>query len=165
MRALAAATKTIGKVALLILASAYGILFITAFAVGAYKDSGWPGVLIFLAVTSYVGYRCERAMKARAARNPKSGVTSRSARQVCTVPALQPQFVPLVQDARSVLAPFGTAGWARRTLGLTEAQAASRILIQVAWKARLQSCHPDAGGSDEAAQGAGIARDILACTA
>jgi len=57
--------------------------------------------------------------------------------------------------------PRGTAQWAQDLLGLSEAQIASRIFIQAAWKARLTSCHHDAGGSDEAAREAGLARDIL----
>lgn len=66
-----------------------------------------------------------------------------------------------VRDTRPAPAPHGTPQWARDLLSLTEAQATSRILIHAAWKTRLQTCHPDAGGSDEAAQDAGVARDIL----
>jgi hypothetical protein len=55
----------------------------------------------------------------------------------------------------------GTASWAAAQLGLTEAQSKNRLFVQAAWKARLACCHPDAGGSDEAARDANLARDIL----
>jgi len=68
---------------------------------------------------------------------------------------------PLAATSPSPPVPRGTAQWAQEVLGLSEAQGMNRIIIQAAWKARITCCHPDTGGSGEAAQDANLARDIL----
>ena len=48
---------------------------------------------------------------------------------------------------------------ARKLLGVGDA--ADAAVIQAAWRARMVAAHPDAGGSDAAAQAVTEARDIL----
>jgi hypothetical protein len=55
--------------------------------------------------------------------------------------------------------PAGPVARARRLLGVTDAADAPGI--QAAWRAKIAVAHPDAGGSDAAAQAVTEARDLL----
>ncbi|KAB7644055.1 molecular chaperone DnaJ [Polymorphobacter fuscus] len=55
--------------------------------------------------------------------------------------------------------PADPAIAARHTLGVGEN--ADAAIIQAAWRARMAAAHPDAGGSDAAAQAVTEARDLL----
>lgn len=58
--------------------------------------------------------------------------------------------------------PVDAVAKARRLLGVSDA--ADAPVIQAAWRARIAAAHPDAGGSDAAAQAVTEARDLLLAT-
>lgn len=55
--------------------------------------------------------------------------------------------------------PADPVARARRLLGVGDT--ADAPVIQAAWRARIAAAHPDAGGSDAAAQAVTAARDLL----